>query len=829
MKHSDSFLPPSGRRGPFKWLRRKPARGTVISQARRRRLRGLLARTTGGRLSSFHFSPVRASLGIVTAALLSALLCIHLWPNTVSLRLGDISDREIVAQRTVRYEDTGATRQMRDDATLRVGKQYEPIPDAPAAASDAVRAVFDALDHAARRRAAAPRDAKSEGAGQTAAQKSDDDEFFRQTAADVRRQAGISLPYEQVARLAKEDAANREQARIVTLRVVEKAMNRAITDNAEELQNARTEVTRDAEFVRISNPDVRKIAETIAQIALMPTRRFDVRQTDRERQTARNAVPAQMRRLSAGTSIIRSGERVNQQHLDAFAALGLQNARLDAPTICVISTMVCLLVALVSVYLFLFHNDLYRDTPRLFLLCLLCVISVIGLKIGSTLLGLPLTGVRFGYLGMMCVASAGMVIALLISPRVATLIVALLSVASGLILNNELRFTLITLGSSLVGIVSVATLRNRGELLRAALFLCGANALLNVLVGQLEGDVPSELLTGLLWGVISGWFALVLFYLGVAAFEKPFGLTTHLRLLELSDPATTILQEFRLRVPGTYAHSLMVGNLAHAAAEAIHADGLLVRVAAYYHDLGKMNRPDYFTENQNALENVHDRMAPSLSAVVLASHVKDGLEMCDEIGLPPLVREIIQQHHGTSLMKFFYHRATGGVPNPTLEAQFRYAGPKPQTKEAAILMLADTVEAASRTLERPTPSRIADFVARLVEDKRADGQLDECDLTLRDLKTIEEIFARTLSGTLHARVSYPDDKAAAAPAPAVPLALTINSGDMTTLTLSHADLNNGEPFEPNDTNAPSAASSGPAARFLAGGKNRRPPSSWGGE
>jgi putative nucleotidyltransferase with HDIG domain len=200
-------------------------------------------------------------------------------------------------------------------------------------------------------------------------------------------------------------------------------------------------------------------------------------------------------------------------------------------------------------------------------------------------------------------------------------------------------------------------------------------------------------------------FALVLFWIAVAALEKPFGITTHLRLLELSDPATPILQEFRMRVPGTYAHSLMVGNLAQGAAEAIGADALLVRVAAYYHDLGKISRPEFFIENQGNGENIHDRLSPSMSALVLTSHVKEGLEIAQAVGLPPRVREVIRQHHGTCLMKYFYHRATGGIPDPTMESQFRYAGPKPQTKEAAILMLADSVEAASRTLEKPDAPR----------------------------------------------------------------------------------------------------------------------------
>ncbi|MFM7320441.1 MAG: HDIG domain-containing metalloprotein, partial [Armatimonadota bacterium] len=210
--------------------------------------------------------------------------------------------------------------------------------------------------------------------------------------------------------------------------------------------------------------------------------------------------------------------------------------------------------------------------------------------------------------------------------------------------------------------------------------------------------------------------------------------------------------------PGTYAHSLMVANLSHAAAEAVGADALLTRVAAYYHDLGKMNRPEFFIENQTG-ENVHENINPSLSAIVLTSHVKEGVEMAAAIGIPPRVREVMSQHHGTSLMRYFYHQATGGVPNKQLEAQFRYPGPKPQSKEAAILMLADTVEAASRTLARPTPQRLAEFVVRMVEEKREDGQLDESDLTLRDLRAIEEVFTTILSGTLHGRIAYPDSPA----------------------------------------------------------------------
>ncbi len=708
--------------------------------ARRRRLRALLSpakRTPFWARVSF----ARVGIAVVTAALLSVLLCIHLLPNRVSFQLGENATRDISAQRTIRYENTAATRDLRRDAVRHVQKRYDLAPDAAESALDALRNVFDALESGVSRVGASP----NETVAQTAARMTE----------RIRTQADVSVTRDAVAVLLKQDASTRKEVRAVASRLVERAMTRAMPDDGGELAEARRDLLTAPELSRFPNPVLRRAVAQVAGAVLMPNQQYNPRDTARARQAAAASVVPQMRRLAAGAIVIRAGEQVTQQHLDAFAALGLQNARLDAATMAVIACLVVLLVSLVSAYLSLFHRDLFTDTPRLLLLALLTVISVIGLKIGQMLLGLPLSGVHVGYLGMMCVASAGMAIALLLSPSVAVLVVALLSVASGLILNNELRFTLITLGSSLVGIISVAQLKNRGDLVRAMFFLCGANAVLNVLAGQLEGDTPRELLFGMLWGVVSGLFALALFWVGVAVFEKWFGITTHLRLLELSDPATPILQEFRLRVPGTYAHSLMVGNLAHAAAEAIGGDGLLVRVAAYYHDLGKMNRPEFFIENQANAENIHDRISPSLSALVLASHVKEGVEMAKNVGLPPRVREVIEQHHGTTLMKYFYHRATGGIPNPSLEAQFRYPGPKPQSREAAVLMLADGVEAASRTLDKPTPGRIADFVAHMIEDKRADGQLDDCDLTLRDLKTIQDVFARTLSGTLHARIAYP--------------------------------------------------------------------------
>jgi putative nucleotidyltransferase with HDIG domain len=741
---------------------RRHRRGGSATVARRKRLKAVLLGRTEQR-PGIAVSPSRVGLAAATVVLLSLLLCIHLLPNRVTLKRGDIADQDVIAPRTIRYADTDATRLLRDEALRQVTKRYEVVPDATGAALDAVRMVFDSVDREALTLTVKPKSEQLEGAA-------------RQVTDEVRRQASVAVSYKDATALLKTAPKARLLARSVAVQVVERTMGRAITDDGGELEAARQDAARDHSIQSLPSAELRTAVAAVAGAALTPTRRYDARETERDRQSAVASIPPQIRRIPAGAAVVRAGEQVTQQHLDAFEALGLQNARTDATTVSVVTLLVVLLVSLAAVYLRQFHRILYDDTRQLVLLSILAVFSVLGLKIGSTLLGLSFNGVHFGYLGMMCVASAGMVIALLISPRVATFGVALLSIASGLILNNELRYTVITLSSSLVGIVCVSTLRNRTDYLRAGLILCGANAVINVLVGQLQGDLPQELIAGLGWGVVSGMFALALFYFGVAAFERLFGITTHLRLLELSDPATPILQQFRMRVPGTYAHSLMVGTLSHAAAEAIGADALLVRVAAYYHDIGKMNRPEFFIENQSGGENVHDRLSPTLSALVLISHVKEGLVMAEEVGLPPRVREVMEQHHGTTLIKYFYFKATGGIPDTSLEPQFRYPGPKPQTKEAAILMLADTVEAASRTLDKPTPARIADFVARIVEDKRSDGQLDDCDLTLRDLQAIQEVFTRTLSGTLHARIQYPDQKSAA-PAQNAPASISLPTAD----------------------------------------------------
>jgi putative nucleotidyltransferase with HDIG domain len=255
--------------------------------------------------------------------------------------------------------------------------------------------------------------------------------------------------------------------------------------------------------------------------------------------------------------------------------------------------------------------------------------------------------------------------------------------------------------------------------------------------------------------------ALSIFWFGVAVFEKAFGIVSDWTLLELCSPESPLMHELNLKAPGTYAHSVGVGNLAETAAREIGANAVLCRAMAYYHDIGKLARPGYFVENQIG-ENVHDDMPPSLSAKVIAAHVKDGVEMAQNAKLPRAIVDGIRQHHGTTLITYFYHRALeeGATDDKALEESYRYDGPKPQSREAAIIHMADMVEAASRTVRYK--DQIPATVNSLMEATRADGQLDECDLTFRDFRTVAESFIRTLAAVRHERIAYPGQEGSGA-------------------------------------------------------------------
>jgi hypothetical protein len=312
--------------------------------------------------------------------------------------------------------------------------------------------------------------------------------------------------------------------------------------------------------------------------------------------------------------------------------------------------------------------------------------------------------------------------------------------------------------AGMVAVWGVKNCRRRNALIRAGLFIGLANLIMVATFKMLEfpfavQDLFNASLFALSGGLLTGILALGL----TPIMETGFRYSSNIRLLELLNLDQPVLKELMLLAPGTYHHSLVVGQMVEAAAEAIDANSMLAKAAAYYHDIGKIKKPAYFVENQVAGMNKHEKLAPSMSSLILIAHVKDGVDLARKQHLGEGITSIIRQHHGTNLINYFYHKAKTQAANPhQVNIQdFRYPGPKPQTKEAGLVLLADQVEAASKTLTDPTPARIQGLVQKIINNVFADGQLDECELTLKDLHLIAKSFNKILSGIFHHRISYP--------------------------------------------------------------------------
>ena len=678
---------------------------------------------------------LRPMLGVGVVLILSVLLSVHLLPDRVSLQVGDISQEEIRAHRNIRYIDSIETDRMRKEAGERAAKVYKPVPRAAAEASASASDFFDILRRARMDASLSSNAAKVEF---------------------IKRNLRTNISQDDLLALLTADQGTFDQIASYSVPLIQEIMEREIRDNTDDTQTARTEFRR-----RVANylGDA-KYSSAVANIGdsfIRTNRILDQPSTNKAIEVERRSIPDQYRQISLGETIISKGVRVTPEHIDEFTALGLRHPQVDWITVLCITLLVTSVVVFVIVYLARYHSEIYSSTKLLLLLSIIVIFSVLGLKLGGVMLGIRLSGMQFGYFSMIWAATAGMLTAILLGPQVAVLVVALIATTSGLAMNHELRWALSSLISSLIAIYAVSDIRHRSDLMRAAVAVCAANLSMIWLIGRISGDSLNDLLVGSTWAIAGGLGSIMLFWMGTAALEKPFGITTHIRLLELSDTNSPMLKRLLMEAPGTYSHSIFVGSIASAAAERIGADALLVRAASYYHDVGKMRRPHFFVENQY-VENVHDRLNPSLSALVIRSHIKDGLELAKEYNLAPAICELMGQHHGTSLVRYFYMQATDGQASGSsiLEQQFRYDGMKPQTKEAALLMLADAVEAASRTLSKPTLSQIEDLVEKIISEKLTDGQLDESELTFKDISRIRDSFVRSLTSMLHARIEYPD-------------------------------------------------------------------------
>jgi len=353
---------------------------------------------------------------------------------------------------------------------------------------------------------------------------------------------------------------------------------------------------------------------------------------------------------------------------------------------------------------------------------------------------------------------ASMLLAILIDSGIGLWGTVIIALILGGIQGGGYDLVVLTIISGLVGVYSVYSIRNRNQIFKAIVYIALAYFWVYIGLTALRYESLLESLRVFAFYLLpNSILSPLLTFMVLGLFERMFDITTDVSLLELSDLNHPLLKRLSLEAPGTFHHSMVVGNLAEAAAKAIGANPLLTRVGSYFHDVGKIEKPEYFVENQMDAENRHNQLSPNMSALILASHVKSGIEMAKKYGIPKRIRDFIPEHHGTNIMKYFYNKAVQAVgENDVNETDFRYPGPKPQSKETAIVMLADAVEAATRTLQNPTPSKLRAFVENLVDERFTEGELDECDITMRDIKMIIDAFLPVLYGVFQHRIEYPE-------------------------------------------------------------------------
>ncbi len=490
----------------------------------------------------------------------------------------------------------------------------------------------------------------------------------------------------------------------------------------------------------------------------------DPRGTQTRRAQAAAAVRKVQRTVSKGELLVKLGDPVPEEVVAA-----LSKGRLTGPGVAPFFGLLTV-VGMVAFFIYRYtryHQRNFTRLPHLHALFLMLMVFLLLLAKGFLWLAHGLTdnlGPPFNapdlYLYLFPIAGGAVIVALLANGRIAMVYSAFTALLLGMLADWDMFRATWVLLVQWVGVYAISTYRDRAALLRAGLIVGGAGAVLVVALHGIEGSAVNTgaMLYGALLAFLGGAVGvglLVSFLLPVL--ERLFGVLTDVRLLELSDANHPLLRELSERAPGTWTHSQSVGALAEEAARAVGANPLFCRVAALYHDVGKVKKPDYYVENQRGV-NPHDRLAPSMSALVITAHVKDGVRMAREAGIPEQIVDVIPQHHGTRLMTYFYEKAKRlaepGDPPPK-EEDYRYPGPKPQTRETAIFMLADGIEAAARTAEDANPGRLREVIRQLTSAIVLDGQFDECNLTFSDLERIQGAMLRTLVSTRHQRVHYP--------------------------------------------------------------------------
>ncbi|MCA9777246.1 MAG: HDIG domain-containing protein [Candidatus Eremiobacteraeota bacterium] len=670
-------------------------------------------------------SPLALTLHVLVVFIcFVGILLINYWPDQIDLREGEVSPRAIMADKRVEILNEQATEDARRRAAAIVPERYTFNSDAINLGSTKIEETFVAVDKAA-------------------SAKKPDKPLDAKVVKELKLKLPLNLSEESLRTLLELGADERFSLQNGALHIFYKLMDDSITEARLDEVRAQTDKLVE-EQMAASADDTRQALVQLINDAVQVNQIPSFEKTQKAKREAMAAVQPVMTIIPKGAAVVREGEMVTGDQIKILEELGLYKPRLDANRILGVCLMVMLCLGVLYGYLFRYRQD-FTSNPRY-----LYVLGVIMVAVAA------ICRLLMEYSGFLTpVAIASVLVTTLMDRRLGLLVTGVQALLIG-VMAGSLAVCGVGFLTGAVGVLALSRVDSRNQMIRATLLVGFSNFVAVVAFQLVDGanvqDVMEAAGFGLLNGLLSGWVAVG----SLPMFEHFSGITTHFRLLDLSNMNEPLLRRLTLEAPGTYQHSMMVANLSEQAARAVGADPLLCRVGAYYHDIGKMKRPRFFIENQMGLENPHDKLAPSLSTRIIHSHVKDGVEMAKEEGLPDVLIDFIQQHHGTSLVGYFYHQACARSSEPVFEEDFRYPGPRPQTKETAILMLCDGLEAAARTLSQPTPEKLSELVEKMVKHNMDDGQLNESGLSLKDIQIIKQTLSKALQNIYHARIEYPD-------------------------------------------------------------------------
>lgn len=692
-----------------------------------KRWNGLRAPSNGGQPGNGTEFPMWTRIGWLVLAVwmvVGGIFAVTLLAQRVDVKVGDLAPRSVVAPYGV--IDWGATARARSQAAAQVPNVYSVDPSVLNGARKTAIHDFQLISTLAAD-PAAPISLRAAVAGQVT------DVSVPQS---IWNQV-LSLPPARIAQL-------QEDAMVILASVM---------GNGNGVRNTQTGIDEARGFVaqlaaqEEPDPGVRLFLTNFGQHLVAANTFLNVADTLAKKQAAAAQVPTV--KILRGEQVLVQGQRVTAADIQVLKELGLLDKGFDPGPILGALLYSAILVGVLAAYVWYLRRTLLSRPATLVIAGILLVVGLVGAEL--------LNSVPF--LSYLVVPTVVMMVAALVDAGLGLVVAAILALSIAVLTGVDVNVAVVSFFGGIAGVFGVTRLSQRYDIIRAGLIVGLVNLMALVGLDVMQGAslVQYQVWQGLAWGVIDGVLAAIVAMGSLPFLEGPFGLITAMKLIELSNPNQPLLRKLLVEAPGTYYHSIMVGNLAEAATEAVGGNSLLARVGAFYHDIGKSKRPYFFVDNQFGGENPHDKLSPSLSAIIISSHVRDGVEMAKAHRLPQAIVEFIREHHGTTMIGYFYNKALDqDTGEGVVEGDFRYDGPRPQSKETAIVMLADASEATCRSLKHPTPQSLEQVVRRLIKERLQDGQLDESNLTLKELDIIAQTFTRVLTGVFHQRIEYPE-------------------------------------------------------------------------